>query len=54
MLLAKKDNIREVIAFPKNSKATEPLTHAPSEVAPQQLEDLHIEVADEGKEDSQK
>ena len=53
MLLAKKDNIREVIAFPKNSKATEPLTHAPSEVAPQQLEDLHIEVADEGKEDSE-
>lgn len=53
MLLAKKDNIREVIAFPKNSKATEPLTHAPSEVAPQQLEDLHIEVADEGKGDSE-
>ena len=53
MLLAKKDNIREVIAFPKNSKATEPLTHAPSEVAPQQLEDLHIEVADDVKKDSE-
>ena len=34
MLLAGKDNIREVIAFPKNSKASEPLTHAPSTVAP--------------------
>ncbi len=33
MLLAGKDNIREVIAFPKNSKASEPLTHAPSPVA---------------------
>lgn len=42
MLLAHKDNIREVIAFPKNSKATEPLTHAPSEVDPKQLEELHI------------
>lgn len=42
MLLAKKDNIREVIAFPKNSKATEPLTQAPSKVASKQLEDLHI------------
>ena len=38
MLLAGKDNIREVIAFPKNSKASEPLTHAPSTVAPKQLD----------------
>ena len=44
MLLAKKDNIREVIAFPKNSKASEPLTNAPSTVAPKQLEELSLEV----------
>lgn len=42
MLLAKKDNIREVIAFPKNSKASEPLTHAPSTVAPKQLDELYL------------
>lgn len=44
MLLAKKDNIREVIAFPKNSKASEPLTNAPSTVAAKQLEELSLEV----------
>lgn len=42
MLLAKKDNIREVIAFPKNSKASEPLTHAPSTVASKQLDELYL------------
>lgn len=42
MLLAGKDNIREVIAFPKNSKASEPLTHAPSPVAYKQLDELYL------------
>lgn len=42
MLLAGKDNIREVIAFPKNSKASEPLTHAPSPVADKQLDELYL------------
>ena len=45
MLLSGKDNIRDVIAFPKNSNATEPMTHAPLEVAKQQLDDLGIEVS---------
>ncbi|WP_125566879.1 aspartate--tRNA ligase [Companilactobacillus insicii] len=45
MLLAGKDNIRDVIAFPKNSNATEPMTHAPREVADNQLVDLGIEVS---------
>ncbi|MYY37684.1 aspartate--tRNA ligase [Ligilactobacillus salivarius] len=44
MLLAGKDNIREVIAFPKNSKASEPLTHAPSTVAPKQLDELYLKT----------
>ncbi|GAB6092148.1 aspartate--tRNA ligase [Furfurilactobacillus curtus] len=43
-LLAEADNIREVIAFPKNSKATEPMTAAPSEVTTQQLTELHLAV----------
>lgn len=42
MLLAGKDNIREVIAFPKNSKASEPLTNAPSTVSEKQLEELYL------------
>ncbi|GBG96456.1 aspartate--tRNA ligase [Lactococcus termiticola] len=44
MLLAGKDNIREVIAFPKNNKATDPMTDAPSPVADKQLEELSIKV----------
>lgn len=42
MLLAGKDNIREVIAFPKNNKASDPMTQAPSIVAEKQLEELSI------------
>lgn len=45
MLLAGKENIREVIAFPKNNKATDPMTQAPSIVAKKQLEELSIELA---------
>ncbi|MFC6315059.1 aspartate--tRNA ligase [Lapidilactobacillus achengensis] len=44
MLLADRDNIRDVIAFPKNSNATEPMTAAPTPVAPAQLDELGIEV----------
>ncbi len=47
MLLTHKDNIREVIAFPKNSKASEPLTNAPSTVAQKQLDELHLETTEE-------
>ncbi|CRV24657.1 aspartate--tRNA ligase [Streptococcus equi] len=48
MLLAGKDNIREVIAFPKNNKASDPMTQAPSLVSEKQLEELslHIESHD--------
>ena len=46
MLLSGRDNIRDVIAFPKNSKATEPMTTAPSRVAPAQLDELGLNVED--------
>ena len=42
MLLAKTDNIRDVIAFPKNLKARCPMSNAPSNVTDEQLKDLHI------------
>lgn len=44
MMLAGKDNIRDVTAFPKNASASEPMMHAPAPVADQQLEDIGIEV----------
>ncbi|EQB22933.1 aspartate--tRNA ligase [Streptococcus equi] len=44
MLLAGKDNIREVIAFPKNNKASDPMTQAPSLVSEKQLEELQLQI----------
>lgn len=41
MLLADSQNIREVIAFPKNKKARDVLMGAPSIVSEQQLKDVH-------------
>ncbi|MFS9313633.1 aspartate--tRNA ligase [Streptococcus oralis] len=47
MLLAGEENIREVIAFPKNNKATDPMTQAPSTVALKQLEELSLQVEED-------
>ena len=49
MLLAGEENIREVIAFPKNNKASDPMTQAPSPVSVAQLEELslHVEAHEE-------
>ncbi len=44
MLLAEEESIREVIAFPKNSKARDLLMGAPSNVFPEQLRDVHIKL----------
>lgn len=46
MLLAGKDNIREVIAFPKNNKASDPMTQAPSLVSKKQLDELAITTSE--------
>ncbi len=44
MLIANSQNIREVIAFPKNKKARDLLMRAPSVVAEEQLKDVYINV----------
>ena len=44
MLMAKEDSIRDVIAFPKVKDASCLMTQAPGVVAPEQLEELGIEV----------
>jgi aspartyl-tRNA synthetase len=41
-LLAEEDNIREVVAFPKNQSARDLMTDAPSPVDDEQLKELHI------------
>ena len=47
MLIAESNNIREVIAFPKNKKARDLLMRAPSKVTEQQLKDVHIKLIEE-------
>ena len=49
MLLTKRDNIRDVIAFPKTQKAQCLLTNAPSPVDPAQLKELHIRIKEPKK-----
>ena len=44
MLLEDSQNIREVIAFPKNKKARDLLMRAPSRVSEEQLKDVHIKL----------
>ena len=44
MLIADSQNIREIIAFPKNKKARDLLMRAPSQVSEEQLKDVHIKI----------
>ncbi len=44
MLISNSQNIREVIAFPKNKKARDLLMKAPSMVGEEQLKDVHISI----------
>ncbi len=47
MILSGTDNIRDVIAFPKNLAAVDPVSNAPYEVDKEQLDKLGIEVIKE-------
>ena len=44
MLMAKADNIRDVMAFPKVKDASDLMTLAPTTVAPKQLEELGLDI----------
>jgi aspartyl-tRNA synthetase len=47
MLLAGEENIREVIAFPKNQSAVDLTFNAPSSVSEEQITDLHLRLRNE-------
>lgn len=46
MLMLNAQSVREVVAFPMNSKAQDLLMNAPCEVTEQQLREVHIKVRD--------
>jgi aspartyl-tRNA synthetase len=48
MILAGEESIREVIAFPKTSRAQCLMTDSPSEVSERQLAELHIKLVKNG------
>ena len=37
-------SIRDVLAFPKTARGTDPMMEAPSEVEPKQIDELHISI----------
>lgn len=47
MLMTNEENLREIIAFPKNKKARDVLMGAPSRVTEEQLRDVHIKLIEE-------
>jgi aspartyl-tRNA synthetase len=44
MILAGTDNIRDVVAFPKNLQATDPMSHAPTEVSQEALDAVAVQI----------
>ncbi|HEV8486759.1 MAG TPA: aspartate--tRNA ligase [Blastocatellia bacterium] len=46
MLLARENSIREVIAFPKTTSATDLMIDSPGPVSAEQLRELHIKIAE--------
>ncbi|PYK80364.1 MAG: aspartate--tRNA ligase [Verrucomicrobia bacterium] len=49
MLICGENTIREVMAFPKNNRGQELMTHSPAEVDPRQLRELGIKLSGEKK-----
>lgn len=49
MILSESDSIRDVIAFPKNASASDPMSKAPTPVDQKQLDELHLIIAEDEK-----
>jgi aspartyl-tRNA synthetase len=53
MIMAGEESIKEVIPFPKNNVAANPMDGSPSSVAEDQLKELHIKLDLPREEDEQ-
>jgi aspartyl-tRNA synthetase len=51
MILKDEENIRAIYAFPKSGKAEDTMMNAPSFLEPEQLEELHIDIREDVKEE---
>jgi aspartyl-tRNA synthetase len=49
MLICGEESIRDVMAFPKNNRGMDLMSHSPAEVDPRQLSDLEIKLADDAR-----
>ena len=49
MIFTGKENIREVIAFPKNQKYRDPMFGSPSEIDDQLLSDLGLKIMEKSE-----
>lgn len=49
MILSESDSIRDVIAFPKNASASDPMSKAPTPVDQKQLDELHLIISQDEK-----
>jgi aspartyl-tRNA synthetase len=47
MVLEKQDNIRDIVAFPKNGNGVDLMMNSPSPVDQPQLEELYLEIVEE-------
>ena len=49
MVLAREQNLRDTVAFPKNQAGFDPMSGAPSEVLTEQLDELGIQLKPQKK-----
>lgn len=49
MIMAGKESIKEVIAFPKNNNASSPMDESPAEIEQTQIDELHLQVVEKDK-----
>lgn len=54
MIMAGRSSLRDTIAFPKTQSASDPMTKAPSDVSPRQLDELHIRLKAEDVKETDK